>query len=115
MPRPPGSLNKATVERQRLLDAMTAATATPLTFLLAVMKSASPLITMDMRISAARSALPYMHARVGEEASPADAAKLVEAQQCYSLETDPLLRDRPTRGYVTDEADAVVSSLRRMR
>jgi hypothetical protein len=59
-----------------------------------------------------------MHARVGEAASPGDAAKLVEAeQQYYEPHNDPLLRDRPTRG-VLDEgpvATSVIASLRRLR
>jgi hypothetical protein len=105
MSRPPGSLNKATIQRQQLLDAMTAANATPLSFLLAVMRSESPLITMDMRIAAARSALPYYHARVSEEIAPGDAAKLVE---CYTPDTDPLLSHnrRPRLAGVDSSYDA---------
>jgi hypothetical protein len=100
-----GTPNKATVARQRLLDAMTAATATPLSFLLAVMRSESPLITMEMRIASARSALPYYHARVSEEVSPGDAAKLVE---CYTPDTDPLLSNnrRPKLAGVDSSYDA---------
>jgi hypothetical protein len=115
MARPSGALNRTTIERQKLLDAMTAANATPLSFLLAVLRSESPLITMDQRISAARSALPYVHPRV-EEVSPADEAKLVEAQ-CYEPHNDPLLRDRPTRGVLDEDpvATSVIASLRRLR
>jgi hypothetical protein len=98
-----GTPNKATVARQRLLDAMTAATATPLSFLLAVMRSESPLITMEMRIASARSALPYYHARVGEEVSPADAAKLVEH---YTPESDPLQNPRVPPKAVRDSSEA---------
>jgi hypothetical protein len=59
MPRPPGSLNRKTLQRHQLLDAMTAANATPLSFFLAVMKSESPLISMDQRIAAARGRVDW--------------------------------------------------------
>jgi hypothetical protein len=53
MPRPPGSLNRKTLQRHQLLDAMTAANATPLSFFLAVMKSESPLTLLWQNYSRA--------------------------------------------------------------
>jgi hypothetical protein len=88
--RRPGSLNKKTIAQLALIRA--AASTTPLEFLLAIMRSDSPLIDMKTRIEAARIAAPYCHPKAGEERLPDP--KLVEGQQAYGPETDPLLRDR---------------------
>jgi hypothetical protein len=72
-----GTPNRATAQRRQLIVAMTAANATPLGFLLAVMRSDSPLIDMKMRIDAARSALPFCHVRAGEAPAPGDNARQV--------------------------------------
>jgi hypothetical protein len=71
--------------------AMSAANTTPLDFLLAVMRSNSPLIDMKMRIDAARSALPYLHVRAGETKA-GDDAKLVHEKTIYAVEETPEMK-----------------------
>jgi hypothetical protein len=86
--RKSGTPNKATQQRRQLIAAMTANNATPLEFLLALMRCDSPLIDLKMKVEAARIAAPYCHVKAGEEKQPDP--KLVEAER-YTPQTDPLL------------------------
>jgi hypothetical protein len=92
--RRPGSLNKKTIAQLALIRA--AASTTPLEFLLAIMRSESPLIDMKTRIEAARIAAPYCHPKAGEE--KASDPKLVEAQPYGPDNPDPLLSPRTALG-----------------
>jgi hypothetical protein len=76
--RKAGTPNRATVVRRELIQVMTAASASPLEFLLAVMRSDSPCVDLKARIDAAKSLLPYLHYKAGEASAPGDQAKLVE-------------------------------------
>jgi hypothetical protein len=91
-----GSLNKKTLARLALVQA--AASTTPVEFLLAIMRSDSPLLDLKTRIECARIVAPYIHTRAGE-AVPKPDPKLVEGEQTYGPGDDPLLLSRavPTR------------------
>jgi hypothetical protein len=73
-----GTPNRKTVARRELIQTITAATMSPLEFLLCIMRSNSLLIDMKMRVDAARAALPFCHVKAGETGAPGDQAKLVE-------------------------------------
>jgi hypothetical protein len=75
--RKAGTPNRATAQRRQLIVAMTAANATPLEFLLAVMRCDSSLIDMKMRIDSARAILPFCHVRAGEAPAPGDNAEVI--------------------------------------
>jgi hypothetical protein len=88
--RKAGTPNKATQQRRQLIAAMTANNATPLEFLLALMRCDSPLFDLKMKVEAARIAAPYVHVKAGE-AVPKPDPKFIES---YGPETDPLLIPR---------------------